>query len=133
MNSQVRETFEPIDLYGDMESRGTSRADSRAQQNAQQGVGDEFNEYIGSGPWYGDSYEPMPHQQPQPQQQQLQQQPSRYDAAPRQAAGVRLPQMHPDVSTGAFGSRAPPSNQQNQNQTQNQNQNNPSRNVPRWE
>ncbi|KAJ2837176.1 hypothetical protein J3B01_002311 [Coemansia erecta] len=133
MNSQVRETFDPIDLYGDTESRGTSRADSRARQNAQQGVGDEFNEYIGSGPWYGDSYEPMPHQQPQPQQQQLQQQPSRYDAAPRQAAGVRLPQMHPDVSTGAFGSRAPPSNQQNQNQTQNQNQNNPSRNVPRWE
>ncbi|KAJ2322042.1 hypothetical protein IWW52_000343, partial [Coemansia sp. RSA 2704] len=134
-HANARDTFDPIDAYGNMSSRATSRADSRAQhhQPGQFDVGDEdFGTYMASGPWYRDSYDTQPEPAPQP---------ARYAAAPAARANVGhvhiqppAPQMRSDMSTGAFGSRAPQGNRQPPgNNSQPPDAKFSSRNVPRWD
>ncbi|KAJ1740465.1 hypothetical protein LPJ68_003747 [Coemansia sp. RSA 1086] len=133
-NRFVRDTFDPIGLYGDIESRGSSRADSRAHLMQPSGGAyntDTSNSYVGPGPWYSNnmvSTEPVP-PLPQPDDQ-----PARYATAPRPTntqtnMGQNIhrqqqqpPHMRSDMSMGAFGSQAPPPNH------------NPNaRNVPKWD
>ncbi|KAJ2828210.1 hypothetical protein IWW50_001505 [Coemansia erecta] len=88
----VRDTFDPIDLYGDIESRASSRADTHP--------------YGGPGPWYGDQYNPVPEL------------PSRYATPAPQNVGqttIRAPQMRADTGMGMYDMQPPGNQQQSRN------------------